>query len=186
MNMKHIFVYMAPVFFAYILKNYCFCSPLPTGPTSQPAQKEKRQGEEDSEDKMREEEEDRDRPRFSLFRFVQVALVVIAVGGLSVGPFVILGQVQPPSAPAQPQKPLNATSTPPIRSGRFSLDSFRSAEASATPTGLPTSGPSITSLIKSWLEVTPLNVPRRPPLTCSPTVLRHTPQCWASTEQGRG
>jgi len=93
MNMKHIFVYMAPVFFAYILKNYCFCSPLPTGPTSQPAQKEKRQGEEDSEDKMREEEEDRDRPRFSLFRFVQVALVVIAVGGLSVGPFVILGQV---------------------------------------------------------------------------------------------
>lgn len=59
LNMKHLFIYSAPVFFAYLLKHDCV-----------------------------------DSKNNKLLDFVKLGLVVLFVCGISLGPFIIYGQLQ--------------------------------------------------------------------------------------------
>ena len=69
LNLKHIFLYMAPAFFVYLLKHYCFSqSPSPPGsPCHAPK-----------------------RGDFLLTNFVKLGVIVVAVFALSFGPFVYM------------------------------------------------------------------------------------------------
>ncbi|KAK9728894.1 glycosyl transferase [Basidiobolus ranarum] len=64
LNFKHIYLYLAPAYFAYILKTYCFT----TG----------------SKNKS---------PSFSFYNLVKMGLVVVSIFIISLGPFAYLGQL---------------------------------------------------------------------------------------------
>ncbi|XP_065668515.1 dolichyl pyrophosphate Glc1Man9GlcNAc2 alpha-1,3-glucosyltransferase isoform X2 [Hydra vulgaris] len=76
LNLKHIYVYVAPVYFVYLLRNFCFnennrlksqsyiCSLIGVSPKD-----------------------------FSIKHLIQLGLVVLAIFGISFGPFIYMGQI---------------------------------------------------------------------------------------------
>jgi alpha-1,3-glucosyltransferase len=78
LNLKHIYVYIAPAYFVYLLRTYCF-----------------KQNKENKEKKS----EVISPPKVSLFNFsltrlISLGCVVISVFALSFGPFIYIGQLQ--------------------------------------------------------------------------------------------
>ncbi|KAJ2965037.1 hypothetical protein NQZ79_g108 [Umbelopsis isabellina] len=79
LNFKHIYLYMAPAYFVYLLKVYCF-QPI-TSPTEN--------GHADGVDVQ-----DRQHlTRFSFINLVKLGATVIAVFAISLGPFAYMGQI---------------------------------------------------------------------------------------------
>ena len=78
LNMKHIFIYVAPVFFIYLLSEKCFSAVAATD--SSPASS-----------------------RFNLPAFLELATAVLSVCAVSFGPFVLLRQI-PQVSICQPQR----------------------------------------------------------------------------------
>ena len=76
LNLKHIYLYCAPVYFFYLLKHYCLCS---NGGTKFDAAK-------------------------SFLRLAKLGAVVISVFAASFGPFVYLGQIDKVAARLFPFK----------------------------------------------------------------------------------
>ncbi|KAI9288125.1 glycosyltransferase family 57 protein [Umbelopsis sp. AD052] len=76
LNFKHIYLYMAPAYFVYLLKAYCF-QPIPT-PT---------------ENGHADRQAYANVSRFSLANFVKLGATVAAVFAISLGPFVYMGQI---------------------------------------------------------------------------------------------
>ncbi|CAO3669641.1 unnamed protein product [Umbelopsis ramanniana] len=76
LNFKHIYLYMAPAYFIYLLKAYCF-QPIPT-PT---------------ENGHADRQAYANVSRFSLVNFIKLGATVVAVFAISLGPFVYMGQI---------------------------------------------------------------------------------------------
>ena len=74
LNLKHIYVYVAPAYFVYLLRSHCFkkSSALGSGGITAPVSWS----------------------NLSLMRLVSLGCVVVSVFGLSFGPFLYLGQIK--------------------------------------------------------------------------------------------
>ncbi|XP_075234223.1 ALG6/ALG8 family glucosyltransferase xit isoform X2 [Lycorma delicatula] len=68
LNMKHIYLYIAPAYFIYYLRNYCFTRAVPGEPLQLNS--------------------------FSVVRLVKLSIIVLSVFIISFGPFIACGQVQ--------------------------------------------------------------------------------------------
>lgn len=66
LNLKHIYIYLAPAYFIYLLRSYVLLGPASPRPTSRLGQ---------------------------IFRLVKLGVIVLGVFGLSFGPFVLRGQL---------------------------------------------------------------------------------------------
>jgi len=75
LNLKHIYMYIAPAYFVYLLRNYCF------------KQNKEQQSGENSPSKV-------SLYNFSILRLISLGCVVISIFALSFGPFIYIGQLQ--------------------------------------------------------------------------------------------